>query len=264
MQKQLITMPPSTPLASAIALNNRGVSIFASSQRLEKASQCFRAALRVLRQASPRTNPGARGRTLRNSSSPSKHQLRTIKGGMATHGARVMRAVTVPREAPQQPSEDPSLISRLDYAKHYISARPVRLAALASNQTSAVRSLTASSVISFNLALGHHLIGLTSDPSKAQRYWRSALTFYEIAASLRLRRSAENQEKISMMDMALVNNAAVLCLQLGEVERANVWFYKLAEQVGRLSRDQLRQSNGFMSNLILIGVAQESRTAAAA
>lgn len=291
----------SSSFVTVIALNNRGIGLFARGgfQNLQSASQCFRGALRILKQnmleerkslvtmttkrnaASTRTATTTSTCSNNNNSkkpvvgvavAPAK--LPTTKGTISplvTTSKTASPAVAQSLRSSSKQQRTFNLKARLDQLSHFITTRPIKIEVKEDSSDSfAYRSSLCTSIITFNLALAFHLMGIISDADKSSRYWRCALAYYEVTFSLRAKLASRSQTKKrkqgSMLDLATANNMAVLNDQMGNASRARGFFRILATQVSRLDSSQrgVADAKGFITNLLLVDTIGEQVAASAA
>lgn len=272
---------PTSSFDTLIALNNRGIDLFTSGgdQNLGSASQCFRGALRILKQ-----------NMLEKRSSCSTTKMHGLTGGKSAcsnnirvEGASYREAKPVGRamnpliakkaspttRPPQSLSRQQSLnlASRLDHLSHFISTKPIKIALKeGSNDSLAYRSRLCTAIITFNLALTFHLMGLTCEADKSSRFWDCALAYYELTLSLRSRlsNSEKRKNKDSCLDLATLNNMAALHNQLGNASRARAFFQRLAVQVAGLDIRRSGDAKGFIANLMVMDATGGQAASAAA
>lgn len=294
----------SSSFVTVIALNNRGIGLFARGgfQNLQSASQCFRGALRILKQnmleerkslvtmttkrnaASTRTATTTSTCSNDNNNNNKKPVVgvapaklpRTTKGTISplvttSKTASPAAAQSLRSSSSSKQQRTFNLKARLDQLSHFITTRPIKIEVKEDSSDSfAYRSSLCTSIITFNLALAFHLMGIISDADKSSRYWRCALAYYEVTFSLRAKLASRSQTKKrkqgSMLDLATANNMAVLNDQMGNASRARGFFRILATQVSRLDSSQrgVADAKGFITNLLLVDTIGEQVAASAA
>lgn len=271
---------PTSSFDTLVALNNRGIDLFTSGgdQNLGSASQCFRGALRILKQNMLEKRSSCSTTKMHGITGKSMCSKNIRVGGASSREAKPVGRATNPLIAkkaspttrpPQSLSRQQSLnlASRLDQLSHFISTKPIKIALKeGSSDSLAYRSRLCTAIITFNLALTFHLMGLTCEADKSSRFWDCALAYYELTLSLRSRLSniEKRKNKDSCLDLATVNNMAALHSQLGNASRARAFFQRLAVQVAGLDIRRSGDAKGFIANLMVMGAFWGQAASAAA
>lgn len=259
-----------SPFATIIVLNNRGIECFLYD--LELASRCFRKALCILRKVLElgiAENALQSYQTRSYGDAPSPVNRSEPNQSVASRARRAIAVANAANTTTQQPHPPMSLTttstdsissSGLPMSSLYICARPAKLEASSfDRERTDQRANIAALVVSFNLALAYHLMIFTSSPETASRYLRSAISFYEVAIKLRqtLQRREEHhrgRHTISVMDLSILNNIAVLYDQVGNDGGARVCFERLALKIRILDANSTTNDvTGFVKNIAMIG-----------
>ena len=259
-----------------IALNNRGVDCF-NNDRVECASKYFRETLHILRTVlahsiAKNESVLATCHQERSHEDVPSHLNRSDPNQTVETQTRAIAVENAVNTTTQQPHSSMSLtttytdsspLSALPMSSLYISTQPVKLeASSVDRKRTARRASIATLVVSFNLGLAHHLMSFTSSPEKADSYARSAIAFYEVALTLR-RKSLKREERhggrlpsnvISMLELSIINNIAVLYDQVGNYGRARGCFERLVVLVNRVDANSMTNDvHGFVGNIAIIG-----------
>ena len=229
-----------------IDLNNRGVDLFASGN-IDSASKHFRTALHMLKVVLKRTLAKAPCRSLTS-------DLLAASAETDASPQSIMPAQGVA-----------SLSSRLDLSSRlYVSTRPVKIVSK-NLLNKEVRASFTTTAVSFNLALACQLMSLTCC-TKTWRYRRSAIAFYGVAYNLRLKAAKRGNVPsgtMALLDLAIINNLAVLHHQIGNEGHARNCFERLVFQIHKLDDELATEATGFVTNLIVMGLSAGSLPAAA-
>lgn len=272
-----------SPSSTVIALSNRGVKLVSRQQRKDvvAGARCFQAALTAWKQQMKASHEGAlrdmavppavvsSGESSEHAAPPAEttsHQQHDEESG----GRLVLGAARV-QSSSHISSRTGNISSRLGLLKYYLYSSPFRLQRswTIGPHDDLVHSSPVTAVITFNLALSHHLVGYDVAPKKKAKYWCAALELYGLAKCLRCQ---EEQVKGTqrtlgaLIDLAIDNNAAVLYSELGDGNRALIFFQSLAWRIQQLEVRHQRHDvlQGFVSNLILLRTIRDNAAATAA
>jgi len=242
-----------------IHLNNKGVDLLTSGS-IESASKHFRTALFMLEAAVKRTI--AKTAPRRNMTS-----YIVAKKTEAATSAEADAASPQPIRPPTQGGVASLSSSTLDQSpRFYVSTKPVKIVRK-NRLDNQVRASFASTAISFNLALSFQLLSLKLC-AKSCRYRRSAIAFYGVTFKLRIktaRRSAPPSGTMALLDLAIINNLAVLHHQNDNEGLAIDYLKRLIFQIRELDFElATAEATGFVTNLIMMGFAAGNLPAAAA
>lgn len=269
-----------------VVLNNRGAKLLSNRQDERDVlvgGKCFHAALHILKRHLKRQQtavilpmpPSTRNtegvyESLEITTSPLIRQQRNEqrRGGARGEAQRLLQCSS-------HTNRSAKLSSRLGLSRYYVYTRPFKLSRTMALPQEFPKSRLVTAIMTFNLALSHHLMGYTNTPEKERKNWCAALQLYRIAKALRHKaattttKHAQDERPLRalgiMLDLAIDNNAAVLHSELGDKRRSLGYFRSLAGCVQQLGVEHQRHADlqGFISNIILLGTISDNAATAA-
>lgn len=189
-----------------------------------------------------------------------------------TRGGEAQRSL---KSSPQT-KRSTHLLSRLGLSRYYLYTRPFKLSrSMLLAKDLLLKSSLVTAIMTFNLALSHHLMGYTNAPQEKGKSWCAALQLYGIAKSLHQKVATMTTKQTQderprralgiMLDLAIDNNTAVLHSELGDKHRSLSYFRSLTGRVQQLGVQHQRHAalQGFVSNIILLGTISDNAATAA-